>query len=269
MRRPVVAGNWKMNLSRAEAAALVETIKPAVTLDESVEVVLCPPYTALSHVHDELRRSNIQVGAQNVFWERSGAFTGQVSVPMLRDAGCTYCIVGHSEARGSFGILETHEGSLSYFAETDRTVGYKVRALLDFGIIPIVCVGETESERGSGQTEGVIDKQLEGALGTLDEAEMGSVVVAYEPVWAIGTGKTCESEEANRICAFIREKIGEHADAESAEDLRVLYGGSVKPNNARELFAQSDIDGGLVGGASLDGPGFVHIIRAAQGNFLR
>lgn len=264
MRRPIVAGNWKMNLSQAEAAALVEQIKPAVTLDEAVEVVVCPPYTALARVHDELRRSNIQIGAQDVFWEPKGAFTGKVSVPMLRDAGCTYCIVGHSETRGRFGTNTIDEALRGYFAETDRTVSLKIRALLEYGIVPILCVGETMAEREAGRTESVIEEQLGGALGELDEAEIGTVVIAYEPVWAIGTGMTCDAKEANRVCGFIRSQVEANADAESAEDLRILYGGSVKAENAGELFAQPEIDGGLVGGASLEAAGFIKIIKSAQ-----
>lgn len=261
MRTRLVVGNWKMNNTIREAAATVEAFVKSVSLRDDVDVAVCPPYLAIARVRELLMRTSIKLGAQDVFWEDRGAFTGKVSASMLYDAGCSYCIVGHSETRGRFGKLETDAKTLGYFCETDYTIGMKMQCLLYQSITPILCVGENEDEREAGHTDQVIKDQLEGAFEPLDADELHGLVVAYEPVWAIGTGKTCDATEAERVCGFIRErlksKIGEGADY-----LRILYGGSVKSGNARELFSQPNIDGGLVGGASLDAEEFSRIVAA-------
>ncbi|MDX2065254.1 MAG: triose-phosphate isomerase [Fimbriimonadaceae bacterium] len=263
MRRKLVAGNWKMNLTHAESLALVESFIQAVELDESVDVVICPPYLSIAPVIGVTGNARISVGAQDVFWAEAGAFTGRVSAAMLADAGVTHCIVGHSETRGRFGKLEIPESTVGYFAETDETVRLKIAALLSRGIRPILCVGETLSEREASETDAVIRQQLVDALAGFAAEELGELVVAYEPVWAIGTGKTCDAPEANRVCAHVRAVLADQFGRELAEAVRVLYGGSVKAANARELFATSDIDGGLVGGASLSATEFAAIVHAA------
>ena len=263
MRRPLVAGNWKMNLTTREAAALVEAFKKAVEIWDRADIVLCPPYLSIPCVHGLLRETNIKLGAQDVFWKDKGAFTSQISAPMLKDLGVTYCIVGHSETRGRFGKVEVEPSTLGYFAETDETVNLKVKCLLFCGMNPILCVGETLQEREAGKTDQVIQEQLEGALAGLVDSELFTLVVAYEPVWAIGTGQTCDTAEAQRVCQMIRRNLGCISE-ELGETVRVLYGGSVKSSNARELFAQPDIDGGLVGGASLDAYEFKDIVISAR-----
>lgn len=262
-RTPLVAGNWKMNNTAAQGAALVEQLFGQITGVSDVEVIVCPPYLAIPKVHDQIRGTQVQLGAQNVFWKESGAFTGFVSVAMLVEMGVTYCIVGHSETRGRFGALEVPESTLGYFAETDETVRLKIEALLAHGLAPILCVGETLAEREAGRTDAMIEAQLAGGLMGIDEVELHKLVVAYEPVWAIGTGKTCETAEAERICGMIREWLGRAYSTEFADQVRVLYGGSVKSSNARELFHQPNIDGGLVGGASLKADEFAAIVKAA------
>lgn len=264
MRSPLVAGNWKMNLTSAEGEALVNEIVHLAGEQFDVDVVVCPPFLAIPKVADVCRRSRVKLGAQDCFWKDSGAFTGQVSPTQLAEFHVDYCIVGHSETRGRFGQLEIPESATSLFAESDETVNLKIKALFFHGITPILCVGETLAERESGQTDPVIAAQLKGALEGIDASELFGLVVAYEPVWAIGTGRTCDATEANRVCSFIRSEIEGIADAEVAQSVRILYGGSVKPENAAELFAQPDIDGGLVGGASLKAAGFLEIIRAAS-----
>lgn len=263
MRTKLVAGNWKMNLTKVEACATIETFVKMVDAKSNVDVVICPPYLNLGNVRDLLRDTHIKVGAQDVFWLPNGAFTGKVSAPMLRDAGVAYCIVGHSETRGRFGKIEVSASALSYFGETDETVNLKLKALLYESINPILCVGETQDERDAGKTEAVIEAQLKGALDSLDPSELYAAVVAYEPVWAIGTGKTCYSAEAGRVCGFIRSTIGQILDDEVSQEMRVLYGGSVKAANAGDLFSQSDIDGALVGGSSLDPHEFSRIVMSA------
>ncbi|MBL8059704.1 MAG: triose-phosphate isomerase [Chthonomonas sp.] len=263
-RTKLVAGNWKMNLLQSTGSALVEAFLQKVELRQDVDVVVCPPYTLLGRLREELRRSHIHLGAQDVFWAEEGAFTGRVSPKMLADLGVSHCIVGHSETRGRFGKLETAENTLGFFAETEETIALKIRALFFHSIEPILCVGETLAERQAGQTEAIIAKQLEGALSGFDAAELFFFVVAYEPVWAIGTGETCATEEAERICEFIRDwfrtKFG---DPDLPDHIRILYGGSVKSVNAKELFSQPNIDGGLVGGASLDANEFAKIVASA------
>lgn len=262
MRTKLVVGNWKMNMTNAEASAAVETCIRRIAIKTDVDVAICPPYTALSRVREIVKNSHIGLGAQDVFWKESGAFTGKISAAMLYELGCNYCIVGHSETRGRFGKLEVSEQSLGFFCETDYTVNLKIRSLLYHSINPILCVGETEAERAAGQTEEVIRQQLNGALEGLDPAELYFFSIAYEPVWAIGTGNTCDATEASRICGLIRSVVAD-LDSDVAEEVRVLYGGSVKADNARDLFAQPNIDGGLVGGASLDPDSFASIVMSA------
>lgn len=262
MRRPLVVGNWKMNLSGVEGVALVESFLRAIYLVDGVDVVICPSHVALQSLWISVRDTPLALGAQDVFWEHHGAFTGKVSACMLRQAGVTYCIVGHSETRGRFGKLDVPESTLSTFAESDETVNLKIRSLVYQGIAPILCVGETLAEREAGRTDEVVLGQLAGALHGIDPDEIRHLVVAYEPVWAIGTGKTCDAAEAQRVCALIRSGLDKVAPG-FGNDIRVLYGGSVKGANSKELFRQPDIDGGLVGGASLNAKEFGEIVRCA------
>lgn len=252
-----------MNLSLAASAAAVETFVNHVDARSDVDVVICPPYLSIAKVHDLLRNTHIKVGAQDVFWMESGAFTGKVSAAMLYDNGVSYCIVGHSETRGKFGKLEVAESTVPFFAETDETVNLKIKALLFHSINPILCVGETAEERSEGKTDEVIQTQIRGAFAGLEPAELYLSSVAYEPVWAIGTGNTCDAAEAERVCGMIRATLAETLDEDVAQNVRVLYGGSVKSANANELFSQPNIDGGLVGGASLDPLEFSRIVMSA------
>jgi len=263
MRRPLVAGNWKMNLTIRESAALVTSFLKALEMWDRADVVLCPPYLSIPCVHALLKDSRVKLGAQNVFWEESGAFTGKISAHMLKEAGVQYCIIGHSETRGLFGKLEVPETTVPYFAETDETINLKLKSLLFCEIAPILCVGETLDQREAGKTDETIAKHLHGALSGLIDVELHPLIVAYEPVWAIGTGKTCDTAEAQRVCALIRSELAT-ISPELAESTRILYGGSVKPNNAREIFSQPDIDGGLVGGASLNADDFKNIVMSAK-----
>jgi triosephosphate isomerase len=263
MRRKLVVGNWKMNKTLAEAGATVEALAQSVEFVNEVDVAVCPPFTTLDCIRHLLRRSAIKLGAQDVFWKDGGAFTGSISPAMLSDLDCTFCIVGHSETRGRFGKLEVPESTLAYFGETDETVNLKIKALLFHSIKPILCVGETLQERESGRTDAVIQGQLRAALSGIDGSEFYEGVVAYEPVWAIGTGKVCDTAEAERVCAMIRTCLASIFDEETSQAVRVLYGGSVKPATSRELFSQPNIDGGLVGGASLDSAEFAEIVRSA------
>lgn len=257
-RTKLVVGNWKMHLTRSEATTLLAGIRDAAQAS-AAEVGVCPAYLSIDAARQAIEGTKILLGAQDVFWNPQGAFTGRISAPMLKDAGVALCLVGHSETRGRFGKLEVPESTVSYFAETDETVNLKIKALLSYGIRPILCVGETLAEREAGQTDDVIREQLQGALAGISDFSSG--VVAYEPVWAIGTGKTCDSPEASRVCGVVRAALAEILG--DASGIRILYGGSVKAANAAELFAQPDIDGGLVGGASLVADEFVKIIQAA------
>jgi len=263
MRAKLIAGNWKMNLTSAEATALVKAFIEQIVSLWDVDVVVCPPYLAIPQVRELVKDSQVKLGAQDCFWSDEGAFTGKVSAKMLSDFRCDYCIVGHSETRGRFGKLDTPESTLGFFSETDQSINLKIKALLYYSINPILCVGETAAERKAGETDAVIEKQLRGALDGVDPSEMFAFVVAYEPVWAIGTGDTCDPAEAERVCGVIRSMIAQIAAEEVAGHVRILYGGSVKPENSQELFKQTNIDGGLVGGASLDANGFVRIVLSA------
>lgn len=262
-RTRLIAGNWKMNLTSTEGGALVEAITLHAESNPNVDVVVCPPFLSIPRIREHTKMSSIHLGAQNCFWVDSGAFTGQISAKMLSEFCVDYCIVGHSETRGKFGKLDIPESTVGLFAETDETINLKIKSLLYYGITPIFCVGETLAEREVGLTDSVIQGQLAGGLDGLDPAEMYQFVIAYEPVWAIGTGKVCDTPEAARICQMIRDWVSENKDPEAAENIRVLYGGSVNAKNAAELFAQDSIDGGLVGGASLKADDFTEIVRQA------
>jgi len=262
---PLIAGNWKMNMTSAKAIGLVEGIFRRVDSRPDVDVVVCPPFTALSPVRDTLRNTHIMLGAQNMFWLEQGAYTGQISPNMLIDLNVEFVILGHSECRGRFGVPDPAvEPFLCYFSDTDDTVNAKVKTALYHSITPIVCVGETLAERQAGKTDEVVASMLAGALQDVDADETYGLVIAYEPVWAIGTGQVCEEAEANRVCGFIRERLGEIANPEAASNIRVLYGGSVKGSNSPGLFKQPEIDGALVGGASLDVEEFVQIVMTAH-----
>ena len=257
-RRPFVAGNWKMNLNAAAGRDLINGFKSAVT--DAVDVAVFPSYLSIAGVLE----SGVAVGAQDCFWMPGGAFTSRVSVQQLVDAGVKYCLIGHSETRGKFGKLEVPKSTLPYFAETDETINLKIRALVEGGVAPVLCVGETLEERKHGETDAAIEVQVKCGLVGLYANELSQLVVAYEPVWAIGTGETCDADEAQRVCKHVRAVLAEMFGTEFADGVRVLYGGSVKAANAAELFGQPDIDGGLVGGASLVAEEFAAIISAAS-----
>jgi len=246
MRKPIIAGNWKMYKTVGEATAMLKELC-RLPLPETVEVVVCPAFTALYPAQAALAGSKIKLGAQNVHWEEKGAFTGEISAVMLRDAGCEYVIVGHSERR-------------QYFAETDESVNKKTKAVLAAGLTPIVCVGETLAQREAGDTENVIVRQVKDGLTGITPQQAAGLVIAYEPVWAIGTGKTASAADAAQGCSLIRRTVAELFGSEAASQLRIQYGGSVKPENIAELMAEADIDGALVGGASLEAGSFCKII---------
>lgn len=251
MRKKIVAANWKMNVTQAEAASFIETLLPELEDISSVEVVIVPPFTAIAKVSEALGGSeNIKIGAQNMSWEKSGAFTGEISAAMLRELFVRYVVLGHSERRALFG-------------ETDEIVNRKVRAAHEGSLRPIVCVGETLAQREAGQVEQVLSSQLGGSLADLSAKELNETVVAYEPVWAIGTGLTATPAQAQQAHAFIRQTLAEIGDESTAARMRIQYGGSVKPDNAHTLMSQGDIDGALVGGASLDPRSFAQIVKGA------
>lgn len=229
-----------------------------------VEVVLCPPFTALSTAQDALNGTGIGLGAQDVFWKNQGAYTGQISAPMLTELGVTYAIIGHSERRGRFGVPESDfdGATLLHFGDTDTSVNRKIKAALEAGLTPICCVGETFAERRSDRTDELIALQTSNALAGVSAERVQSMVFAYEPVWAIGTGEVCDSPEANRVCGFIRQTIARLYGNEAAAQVRIQYGGSVKPDNASDLLEQEEIDGALVGGASLKPVDFSTIVNA-------
>ncbi len=249
-RRPVVAGNWKMFKTQAEGAALTQEILTALGRLRSVDVILCPPFTALAAVAKALKRRRVALGGQNCYWEPQGAFTGEVSPAMLKEAGAAYCIVGHSERR-------------RYFGETNETVARKVQAVFAHGLRPIVCVGETLEERDGGRTLVVVEAQVRVGLQPVAPEQAASLILAYEPVWAIGTGRNATPAQAQEVHAFLRQLLATRFTPVIARRIRIQYGGSVKPENSAELIAQSDVDGFLVGGASLDAASFTAIVRAA------
>jgi triosephosphate isomerase len=252
MRKKIVAANWKMNMTQAESARFVESFVRDAGEITDVEVVIIPPFTAIAKVTEGLGRAqNIKVGAQNMYWEKNGAFTGEISAALLRDLFVHYVVLGHSERRSLFG-------------ETDEIVNRKVRAALEAKLRPIVCIGETLEQRDKGNVEKILATQLRGSLADLTPKELQETVIAYEPVWAIGTGRNATPAQAQEAHAFIRHTLSEMADEAAAERVRIQYGGSVKPENARELMIQADIDGALVGGASLDARSFAQIVKAAR-----
>jgi triosephosphate isomerase len=265
MRRQVIAGNWKLNKTIAEARELCGALVEAGLGRTGPEVLVCPPYTSLFASREALAGSGIGLGAQNVFWRPSGAYTGQVSAPLLKDAGCSHVIIGHSESRGRFGVPEEGftEEVLAHFGESDRTVNLKVQAALSGGLVPIVCCGELLAERREGQTDAVVRVQIERGLEGLSPEQVAGIIIAYEPVWAIGTGEVCATDEANRVCGVIRDTVARRYGPTTAESIRIQYGGSVKPDNAAELLRQEQIDGALVGGASLKVVDFAAIVRAS------
>ena len=247
MRRKVIAGNWKMNMLPNEAIEYIQAFEPLVK-DAKAEVILCVPYTDLFYCLMNAQNTNIKIGAQNVHFEEKGAYTGEVSAKMLKSIGVEYVIIGHSERR-------------QYFAETDETVNKKIKAALEKELKPIVCVGETLEQRESGKTEEIITTQTKLALEGLTKEQVKGIIIAYEPIWAIGTGKTATSEDANNSIKAIRKEIASIYGEDIAEEVIIQYGGSVKSSNAKELFACSDIDGGLVGGASLKPEEFSKIVK--------
>ncbi|MBN1478181.1 triose-phosphate isomerase [Candidatus Sumerlaeota bacterium] len=247
-RTPVIVGNWKMNLTRSAAADLVNALRAKLDGVRDVEIGVCPVATVIPSIAPLLAGSAIRHGAQNVHWEDSGAFTGEISGEMLRELGCTYAIVGHSERR-------------QYFGETDARVNQRAKAALRWDLTPIICVGETLEEREAGKTLEVVGRQIRGCLEGWSAEELKKAVLAYEPVWAIGTGKTATPEQAQEVHAMIRGLLTELFDADTAQAIRIQYGGSVKPDNVKSLMAQPDIDGALVGGASLKAEQFVPLVR--------
>ncbi len=254
MRKYMMAGNWKMNKTIPEAVVLTQQLCNQYNRKwDNVDIVLCPPSIDLKSVYTviDFDKTNIAVGAQNVHWEESGAYTGEISIPMIKEVGCEYCIVGHSERR-------------EMFAETDMAVNLKVRALLEADIAPIVCVGESLAMRDSGDYLDFIVAQVKAAFAGLDSSDMKQVIVAYEPIWAIGTGRTATPEQAEEVCAAIRQVLRETFDSTVADECRILYGGSMNVGNVESLLAQEDIDGGLVGGASLQADSFRMLIEAAN-----
>ena len=254
-RKPIIAGNWKMNLLQADAKALFEGISSYLKDYTAVQlptVVIAPVFTSINQVHSiacdcGCGGNKLSIAGQNCHWESSGAYTGEISVEMLKDAGCEYVIIGHSERR-------------QYFSETDEMINKKAKAILAGGLIPIICCGETLEQREAGSTDVHIASQIRAALSGISSEDVAKSVIAYEPIWAIGTGKTCDSVEANRVIKMIRSVVAEVAGQSAADSIRILYGGSVKPSTIEEQMSQSDIDGALVGGASLKADSFNEII---------
>jgi len=252
MRKLFIAGNWKMNKTIGEAVELVNGLRREVGDVEAVDIAVCPVAVCLAEVADAAGDSHIKVGAQNIYWEDAGAFTGEVSAPMIKDTGAVYVILGHSERR-------------QFFGDTNETVNKKIKAALSQGLFPIVCIGESLEEREAGKTMDVIQKQSEGTFSGLTAEEMEKIAIAYEPIWAIGTGKTATAEQAQEVHAFIRGWLKERFGEDVANVIRIQYGGSVKAENTVELLSQPDIDGALVGGASLKAESFSGIIKNAVG----
>lgn len=250
MRKVLIAGNWKMNLNRQAAVSLVEAIVQRFASEGTVDLALCPPFVYLETLAPLLKDSSVALGAQNMYFEKSGAFTGEVSGEMLVDVGCRFVILGHSERRHILG-------------ETDAMINQKVHAALELGLRPILCVGELLAEREAGQTEAVVRQQMTGSLAGVSADQMSNIVIAYEPVWAIGTGKVATPEQAQSVHADLRRMIEECYNAQVANAVRIQYGGSVKPENAKELLSLEDVDGALVGGASLKAEDFLGIVAGA------
>ena len=251
MRKKIIAANWKMNMTNAEAASFLASFLLEIGDESRADVVIVPPFTALASVSDRLSKvQNVKLGAQNMHFEKSGAYTGEISAAMLRELFVRYVVLGHSERRTIFG-------------ETDAIVNKKLRAAIDASLKAIVCIGETLAERDGGKVEEVLATQIKGSLAGLTPKELAETVVAYEPVWAIGTGRTASPEQAQEAHAFIRKQLAEISDAATADKVRIQYGGSVKPDNTAALMSQPDIDGALVGGAALDPRSFAEIVKGA------
>ncbi len=249
MRKRVIAGNWKMNKLLSESVKFVEDTKEKVPTGDKVEAVVCAPYPFLTSLVESAKGSKLQIAAQNMHFEESGAFTGEVSPAMLKDIGVTYVVLGHSERR-------------ELFAETDEMVNKKVHAAFNHDLTPILCVGETLAQRENNETMSIVEDQVKLALEGLTDDQVKETIIAYEPIWAIGTGKTATSAQANEVCAYIRKVVAAEVSTEAGEAVRIQYGGSVKPANIDELLSQSDIDGALVGGASLEADSFVQLVEA-------
>ncbi|MBI5207274.1 MAG: triose-phosphate isomerase [Candidatus Firestonebacteria bacterium] len=249
MRIPIIAGNWKMFKKQSEAKELVQQIFNSLKEIKGVKIIVIPPFTSLNIVQSIIKNSSIKLGAQNMHWKNEGAYTGEISPVMLREAGCEFVIIGHSERR-------------QYFNETDETVNKKIKSALESGLKPIFCIGEHLSQREEGKHEEIVKKQIEEGLAGINNDQIKNITIAYEPVWAIGTGKTATPEIANAMHKFIRNKIAGLFISDIAENIIILYGGSVKPENTSSLMNEKDIDGALVGGASLDGESFTNIIKS-------
>ncbi len=248
MRKPIIAGNWKMNKTITESLDLVRQLSLELKDVKEVDIVVCPVFTSLYSVSQAIEGSNIKLGAQNLFWEGKGAFTGEVSALMIKDTNCEYVIIGHSERR-------------VIFKETNEQINKKIKAALLAGLLPIVCVGELLEERKANKTFDVVSSHIKGALAGLTAEDLGRVIIAYEPVWAIGTGQNATAGQAEEVHQFIRKMISDNFSQKAAKGMRIQYGGSVKPENIAELISQPDIDGALVGGASLDAKSFVNIVK--------
>ena len=247
MRKPIIAGNWKMNMTPSQAKELVTDLIPLVK-DAACDVVVCPPYVDIALVAELVKGTNIQVGAQNIHWAEKGAFTGEISAAMLKEAGAAYAIIGHSERR-------------QYFGETDETVNSRTKAALAAGIVPIICVGESLAQRENGETDAVVSGQVKADLEGIPGEAVAGLVIAYEPIWAIGTGKTATDEQANETIGLIRKTIASLYGQAVADQVRIQYGGSMNPKNVKGLMAQAQIDGGLIGGASLKAPDFAQVVN--------
>jgi triosephosphate isomerase len=247
-RKPLIAGNWKMYKTPDEAAATAQQLVRSVGSVSDVDIMIAPTFIALAAVYAAIKNSPVALGAQNLYWQDEGAYTGEISAPMLKSVGCRYCIIGHSERR-------------QYFAETDETVNKKIKAAIKAGLQPIFCVGETEKERESGQTLSILDKQIKKGLEGLVLEQLDLLIIAYEPVWAIGTGKTATDDQAQEVHRFIRSLVKNNFGQALSDSVRILYGGSVKPDNIASLMAMPDIDGALVGGASLNAESFRKIVK--------
>ncbi|UNC90792.1 triose-phosphate isomerase [Candidatus Contubernalis alkaliaceticus] len=251
MRKPVIAANWKMYKTVSESREFVKKVVPACESFTGVEVILCPTFLSLANMVEDLKNTSIKLGAQDLFWEKEGAYTGEVSPYLLSDLGVSYVIVGHSERRG-------------YFGETDSQVNDKVKAAFSFNIKPIFCIGESLEQREEGITKKVIERQLEQGLLGVDSSSAADLTIAYEPIWAIGTGRSASVEDAREVIAFIRQWVFDNFSPEIAQNIPILYGGSVNPDNLEDLLAQEEIDGALIGGASLKEDSFIKMVTAAN-----
>ena len=251
MRKPMIAGNWKMNNTIVEGENLVNTIKSGVHSINGVDMLVCPPFTALSAIAACVDRTNIELGAQNMYSATDGAFTGEISPLMIKDIGCRFVILGHSERR-------------AIFHETDKMINEKAKVALQYNLLPIICVGETLEQREKGNAKDIVKTQIDGALKDLSTDEVQTIIIAYEPVWAIGTGRTATPGQAEEMHMYIRQLIAQKYDRSTADNLRILYGGSVKPENITDLMKQENIDGGLIGGASLKAEAFIQMVEKTK-----